>query len=89
MLPALVIAFAALLAFVSIRTARQYYALRDFSGPWSVGFSRLWLLWANGSGKMHLVFTKVNDEHGKLKALSSAIELLFHYLAIVVKYSHA
>ena len=89
MLPALVIAFAALLAFVSIRTARQYYALRDFSGPWSVGFSRLWLLWANGSGKMHLVFTKVNDEHGKYTALSSAIEPSLYHPAIVVPCSHA
>lgn len=55
----------ALLFFAVYRTIRQYYALKQFGGPWSVGFSRLWLLWANGSGKMHLVFTDVNDEYGK------------------------
>lgn len=54
----------ALAAVALYRTLRQYYALREFKGPRSVGFSRLWLLWANGCGKMHLVFTEVNDKYG-------------------------
>ena len=65
MLPALVIGVGLLIAITVGRKLRQYYALRDFDGPWSVGFSRLWLLWANGSGKMNIVFTKVNDQYGK------------------------
>jgi len=65
MLSALVLGVGLLIAITVVRTLRQYYALKDFDGPWSTGFSRLWLLWANGSGKMNLVFTKVNDTFGK------------------------
>lgn len=61
---AVVLVLSAGLALVVFRTVRRYYALSDFDGPRSVGFSRLWLLWANGSGKMHLVFTEVNDKFG-------------------------
>lgn len=64
MLQAVVLAIGVLLAAVILKTIRQYYALKDFGGPWGVGFSRLWLLWANGSGKMNLVFTQVNDRYG-------------------------
>lgn len=64
MLQALVLGVGLFLAITVIRKLRQYYALKDFGGPWSVGFSRLWLLWANGSGKMNIVFTKVNDTYG-------------------------
>jgi len=66
MLPAIAVAIGALVIFVLARTCRQYYALKEFGGPWSSGFSRLWLLWANGCGRMNLVFTQVNDKYGKL-----------------------
>ena len=64
MIPAVVLAVGVAFAVFVLRTIRQYYALKDFDGPWSVGFSRLWLLWANGSGKMNTVFTAVNDQYG-------------------------
>ena len=64
MLSAVVLAVALALAFAVFRKVRQFYALKEFGGPWSAGFSRLWLLWANGSGKMNTVFTQVNDKYG-------------------------
>lgn len=54
-------------AFIASRL-RKYRSLRHFSGPTLAAWSRLWLLWANGSGKMHLHFSKVNDEHGMTAA---------------------
>jgi hypothetical protein len=74
MLQPVVLVIGAAVAFcvyVVFRTLRQYYALKDFGGPWCVGLTRLWLLWANGCGKMHLVFTEVNDKYGEHNASNS------------------
>ncbi|OCL05274.1 cytochrome P450 [Glonium stellatum] len=46
------------------REYRVYRALKEFGGPPTAGFSRLWLLSAVYSGKMNFHFNKVNDEHG-------------------------
>lgn len=43
---------------------RAYNALSHFKGPWSTGFSRLWLLRVNASGEMHKYFKEVNDKYG-------------------------
>ncbi|KAK8214786.1 hypothetical protein M8818_002369 [Zalaria obscura] len=63
-----VIALIGLVAFATaaivVRKTRKYYALEQFRGPWSSGFSRLWLLHANASGEMHKYFTEVNDKYG-------------------------
>lgn len=60
---AVLLGVAAFIIFV-IRKIRKYYALSAFRGPWSSGFSRLWLLKANASGEMHKYFTAVNDNYG-------------------------
>ncbi|CAD0109288.1 unnamed protein product, partial [Aureobasidium uvarum] len=52
-----------LLFLYAVRTVQQYWALSEFKGPWVAGFSRLWLLRANGSGKMNFAFTAVNDKY--------------------------
>ncbi|KAI5361822.1 Putative cytochrome P450 [Septoria linicola] len=59
----LVVAFA-ILAFFIVRKVRQYYALKDFGGHWSTGWSRLWLLRTQSSGQMNKIFTNVNREYG-------------------------
>lgn len=41
-----------------------YRTLKEFGGPPTTGFSRLWLLITTYSGKMNLHFGRVNDEHG-------------------------
>ncbi|KAF2753912.1 putative P450 monooxygenase [Pseudovirgaria hyperparasitica] len=46
-------------------TLNAYLALRHFKGPWSSGFSRLWLLRANLGGRMNHEFRAVNDKYGK------------------------
>jgi hypothetical protein len=65
MLPVALILALGLLLLYTVHTLRQYWALSEFKGPWVAGFSRLWLLRANGSGKMNLAFTEVNDEYGQ------------------------
>lgn len=65
MLPVVLIVGLSLLFLYAVRTLQQYWALSEFKGPWSAGFSRLWLLKANGSGKMNLAFTEVNDKYGQ------------------------
>jgi hypothetical protein len=65
MLPVAVIVGLGLSLLYVVRTLQQYRALSEFKGPWVAGFSRLWLLRANGSGKMNLAFTEVNDKYGQ------------------------
>ncbi|KAF2104274.1 putative P450 monooxygenase [Rhizodiscina lignyota] len=47
-----------------IHRARTYRALAQFGGPWSTGWSRLWLLRATASGIMQSYFKDVNDRFG-------------------------
>lgn len=65
MLSAVLVVLGLALVFLIARTLRQASALKDFGGEWSTSYSRLWLLWANGSGKMNTVFTAVNDKYGR------------------------
>lgn len=65
MLPTLALIVGVSIVYFLVRKVIQYRSLRDFGGPWSAGWSRLWLLWANGSGKMNIVFTEVNDQYGE------------------------
>jgi len=53
-----------LLARLTTTKIRAYNALSHFKGPWSTGFSRLWLLRTNASGEMHKYFKEVNDKYG-------------------------
>lgn len=43
---------------------RVYRSLQQFKGPWSTGWSRLWLLFAHGVGSMHVWFKSINDRYG-------------------------
>ncbi|OCK80386.1 putative P450 monooxygenase [Lepidopterella palustris CBS 459.81] len=57
------VAVALLLLYV-IRQIRVYNSLKEFRGPPTSAFSRLWLLHAIYSGKMNLHFNTVNEQHG-------------------------
>ena len=70
MASALILVAGLAIAFIVTRKIRQYYALREFGGPWSAGFSRLWLLSASRSGKMHLHYTAVNNQYGTEASLN-------------------
>lgn len=48
-----------------IKRVKTYNALAEFKGPWLAGWSRLWLLRANSSGRMHEFYKDVNDKFGK------------------------
>jgi len=71
MVPIVVIVVGLALALYVFRKIRQFRSLQEFKGPWFAGWSRLWLLRANGSGKMNLVFTEVNDKYGKLASIAA------------------
>lgn len=55
---------ALLLLFLLCREIRTYLSLRQFGGHWSAGFSRLWLLRAGSSGRMHEYYTELNSKYG-------------------------
>lgn len=59
----LILLFAILTIFVA-RKLRTYYALKAFGGHWSTGWSRLWLLKTQSSGRMNKIFTDINREYG-------------------------
>lgn len=42
----------------------QYVRLRQFKGPQTVGFSKIWLLRSVTSGMMHHRFLQVNRKYG-------------------------
>ncbi|KAI1105358.1 cytochrome P450 [Jackrogersella minutella] len=44
----------------------QYVRLRQFKGPTTTGFSRLWLLRAMRGGNMHKIYQDVNTKYGKI-----------------------
>ena len=67
MVPATLVVFALLAAIGAIRKVRQYYALHDFGGHWSAGWSRLWLLQTQSSGEMNKRFTDINRRHGECR----------------------
>ena len=56
----------------------QYAQLRQFKGPPTVGFSKLWLLKAMRSGIMHLTFTETNKTYGNLGAFPRSVFLAQH-----------
>ncbi|CAJ2509046.1 Uu.00g140720.m01.CDS01 [Anthostomella pinea] len=47
-----------------VRAVRTYYALSQFGGHGSAGWSRLWLLRTQGSGEINKRFTKINNQYG-------------------------
>jgi len=64
MVPAAVLLSFAILAIIVARQVRRYHALKDFGGHWSAGWSRLWLLKTQSSGRMNKIFTDINKEYG-------------------------
>ncbi|KXL51350.1 hypothetical protein M433DRAFT_60553 [Acidomyces richmondensis BFW] len=60
MLSAALVLGIALLAYYVVQSVQTYYALRQFGGHWSAGWSRLWLLRTQGSGEMNKRFTAIN-----------------------------
>ncbi|KAL5396159.1 hypothetical protein PMIN03_007297 [Paraphaeosphaeria minitans] len=47
-----------------LKGVKTYMELRDFGGPWSAGWTRLWLLRCHLSGSINTKFTEVNDQYG-------------------------
>jgi len=72
-----------LLARLITTKIRAYNALSHFKGPWSTGFSRLWLLRANASGEMHMYFKEVNDKYGASVTSPSRLNLVL--LAVLIQ----
>ncbi|EME45124.1 hypothetical protein DOTSEDRAFT_33703 [Dothistroma septosporum NZE10] len=73
----LLVCACALLAVIGvIQSVRQCYALRDFGGHWSAGWSRLWLLKAQSSGEMNKRFTDINQRYGKCHPLRKPLPSL-------------
>ncbi|PNS20907.1 Isotrichodermin C-15 hydroxylase [Sphaceloma murrayae] len=64
MLSAVLLVLAALVLYRVYRTLRLYYNLRDFGGHWAAGWTRLWLLRVNSSGKMNEHFREINEKYG-------------------------
>ncbi|KAK5108219.1 hypothetical protein LTR62_008675 [Meristemomyces frigidus] len=65
--PTTTIALVATLTLLTLyiyNSLRTYYGLRDFGGHWSSGWSRLWMLKTQSSGRMNKIFTKVNLKYG-------------------------
>ena len=65
MLSAALILAIALVASYVVQSVRTYYALKDFGGHWSAGWSRIWLLRTGSSGYMNKTFTAVNHKYGE------------------------
>jgi hypothetical protein len=65
MLSAALIAVIALLAYNVVRSVQTYYALRDFGGHWSAGWTRIHWFMVQRSGRMNLKFTDINRKYGK------------------------
>ena len=64
MVPTTLILTIAILTIFVARKLRAYYALKAFGGHWSSGWSRLWLLKTQSSGRMNKIFTDINREYG-------------------------
>lgn len=64
MLSAAALVLLAVLSLFIADSIRTYAGLKQFGGHWSAGWSRIWLLKANASGRMNKVFTTINDEYG-------------------------
>ncbi|KAF4552638.1 Cytochrome P450-like protein 11 [Elsinoe fawcettii] len=64
MLPALVFAIGAFLLYRIILKVKQYFSLKNFGGHWTAGWTRLWLLRVNSSGKMNEYFRDINEKYG-------------------------
>jgi hypothetical protein len=56
---------AAVALALAVRSIRTHYALKQFGGHWSAGWSRLWLLKTQSSGEMHKRFTALNRKYGE------------------------
>jgi hypothetical protein len=64
-----VLSLLALILLYCVNQTRIYFRLNQYRGPRTSGLSRLWLLRANLSGRMHEYFRGVNDKYGELSHL--------------------
>ncbi|KAF2214085.1 hypothetical protein CERZMDRAFT_38503 [Cercospora zeae-maydis SCOH1-5] len=73
MVPTMFLLVLAVFAVFIIRKTRRYCALKHFGGHWSTGWSRLWLLKTQGSGRMNRIFTDVNRKYGSTARIGPAM----------------
>ncbi|KAK1757122.1 pisatin demethylase [Echria macrotheca] len=84
-----------LVLFWFIPTVRQYLRLRHIPGPFSSGFSKLWLLRGTLSGQLHLKFYEANQKYGSIariapnEVITSDPKLLRHILAVRSPYQRS
>jgi hypothetical protein len=48
-----------------VYSARSWYQLRHFDGPWLAKHSYLWLLGAVSSNKLHVIFPELHKKYGR------------------------
>lgn len=58
-------------AILLVHQVRSYFSLKAFGGHWSAGWSRIWLLKTQGSGRMNEHFTTINRKYGEFHAIWS------------------
>lgn len=58
------IALGFLVVYAVGQRIRGWYSLRHFKGPFSAGFSRLWIFRRSTGGRLHLDLAEVNDKFG-------------------------
>ena len=58
------IAFAAVGLYL-VYSARSWYRLRQFDGPWLAKHSYLWLLRAVTDDKLHITFPELHRKYGE------------------------
>ncbi len=59
-------ATALLLMLLILDRIRTYRRLAHIPGPLSGSFSKFWMIWANNSGRNHLLVAEVNAKYGSL-----------------------
>ncbi|MBE3046079.1 hypothetical protein IMZ48_26780 [Candidatus Bathyarchaeota archaeon] len=50
-----------------VYSARSWYRLRQFDGPWLAKHSYLWLLRAVTNNKIHITFPELHNKYGEYR----------------------
>jgi hypothetical protein len=59
-----------LLGYVGMDMFRSWHRLSHIKGPFSAGFSKIWLVRKVLTGRMHFEFAEVSQKYGTIELLS-------------------